>query len=211
MRRLTFPITTLLSFYPLVIQNSFSFYLLFILNPDQTFGLIMNNELITFRQCFFENLQASKKINDVGIWIIFFIDILFEMIRNINFSISDSEFKNVTSSLTIFDISYGNFSGSNFVLVKCSSLSSYIFYSFNSIMYLDTIGSIAFSNGFFLIQNSTLFMNNSIFNNYQYNTEYLSDLSIFSLQKSASSNKIQVENTLFFGIANSENGSVTFF
>ena len=134
------------------------------------------------------------------------------MIRNINFSIRDSEFKNVTSSLSIFDVSYGNFSGSNFVLVKCSSLSSYIFYCFNSIMYFDTIGSIAFSNGFFLIQNSTLFMNNSIFNNYEYNTEYqLSELSIFSLQKSASSNKIQVENTLFFGIANAANGSVNIF
>lgn len=133
------------------------------------------------------------------------------MIRNINFSISNSEFNNVKASLSIFDISFGNFSESNVALINCSSLTTYIFYCFNSFLNLDTISSTSFSNGFFLIQNSTLFLNNSLFNNYNYNSESESELSIFCFPNSRSLNTIQVEKTLFFGISNAGNGSVKIY
>ena len=133
------------------------------------------------------------------------------MIRNINFSISDSEFNNVKASLSIFDISFGNFSGSNVKFIKCSSLTTYIFNCFNSFLSLDTISSTSFSNGFFFIQNSTLFLNNSLFNNYKYSSEYESELSVFCFPNSKSLNTIQVEQTLFFGISNAGNGSVKDF
>ena len=52
-------------------------------------------------------------------------------------------------------------------------------------------------------------MNNSIFDNYGYNDT--SDLSVFALTESVSNSKILVENSLFFGVGNTGNGSVKRF
>ena len=76
-------------------------------------------------------------------------------------------------------------------------------------MDLEQITSTYFSNGFLLIQNSSLLMNNSIFDNYGYNDT--SDLSVFALTESVSNSKILVENSLFFGVGNTGNGSVKRF
>lgn len=87
-------------------------------------------------------------------------------------------------------------------------MTSYILYSFNSFLDLEQITSTSFSNGFFLIQNSSLLMNNSIFDNYGYNNDDTSDLSVFTLSESVSNSIILVENSLFFGVSNAGNGSV---
>lgn len=87
-------------------------------------------------------------------------------------------------------------------------MTSYILYSFNSFLDLQDITSTAFSNGFFLIQNSSMIMNNSIFDNYGEKNDDTSDLSVFTLSESISLSIILVENSLFFGVSNVGNGSV---
>jgi len=131
---------------------------------------------------------------------------LFQTIRNYDFVLNYSEFNNINTTLSLFDISFENFSGSNAVIQSCSSMTSYIIYSFNSFMTLDAITSTSFSNGFLFIQNSSLIMNNSIFNND--NLQSPSQLSVFCLPQCISSSIILVENTIFLGINNAGNGSV---
>ena len=90
-------------------------------------------------------------------------------------------------------------------------MTSYIIYSFNSFIDLETITTTTFSNGFLLIANSSIIMNNSIFNNYGSNQQEPSELSVFCFPEGTSSTIILIEKTLFLGVTNNGNGSVNMF
>ena len=77
------------------------------------------------------------------------------MIRNIEFAINFTEFNTMTATLSIFETSFGKFSGSNIIITSCFSKTSYIVSSFNSILFFESITSNSFSNGFFLIQSES--------------------------------------------------------
>ena len=130
------------------------------------------------------------------------------MITNTYFALNDSFFQNITTLLFLFESSFGNFSSSNVDIINCLSINDYLVFSFNSILFFENMSSINFSTGFFQIQNSTLILKDSIFNNTGNILSKSSKNSIFYLEDSFSYNKIQIENSIFLDISTTGNGSV---
>lgn len=167
--------------------------------------MILNTENLSFKNSSFLNIDSSNFSSKKDF--IEILDIFFHLISIGSISIISTRLQNISAASIAFDISFSNIFLISCSLMNITSETDYLFRLMNS--NFETINFVVsrFSYSFLCNFNSTLVLNQSIFNNSEYFPIILSTPFLSSSIDSINS-KITIEDSIFIYIKSSGNGSV---